>query len=253
MELQGDLGDRAGAVSTYHHCASVLERELGVEPDPATRRSLDRLLARVGPAATPVQTAEPAAGRSGLAAAPLVGRSVELGVLQVLWRNAAAGRPSLALVRGDAGVEKTRQVAEIAAATIPRRGDWTAATSWWRGTARSWLHPGRGEHGVVDGLWTPRVAGELVARLCGPYRSAHREHRRMRDSGTRSGGAQRVRRLPTRIARPGSCGLMSSPVTSRSPTTTKSPGVVASAGGRSINAAGPSGSTSHSSPTPTRA
>ena len=24
MELQADLGDRAGAVSTYHHCASVL-------------------------------------------------------------------------------------------------------------------------------------------------------------------------------------------------------------------------------------
>ena len=44
MELQADLGDRAGAVSTYHHCASVLERELGVEPDPATRAALDRLL-----------------------------------------------------------------------------------------------------------------------------------------------------------------------------------------------------------------
>ena len=39
MELQRDLGDRAGAVSTYHHCASVLERELGVAPDPATRKA----------------------------------------------------------------------------------------------------------------------------------------------------------------------------------------------------------------------
>ena len=29
MRLQADLGDRAGALSTYHHCASVLERELG--------------------------------------------------------------------------------------------------------------------------------------------------------------------------------------------------------------------------------
>ena len=38
MQLQADLGDRAGAVSTYHHCASVLERELGVVPDAATRR-----------------------------------------------------------------------------------------------------------------------------------------------------------------------------------------------------------------------
>jgi DNA-binding SARP family transcriptional activator len=44
IELQGDLGDRAGAVSTYHRCASVLERELGVEPSPATRAVVDRLL-----------------------------------------------------------------------------------------------------------------------------------------------------------------------------------------------------------------
>jgi DNA-binding SARP family transcriptional activator len=32
MQLQADLGDRAGAVSTFHHCASVLERELGIVP-----------------------------------------------------------------------------------------------------------------------------------------------------------------------------------------------------------------------------
>ena len=47
MQLQADLGDRAGAVSTFHHCASVLERELGVLPDPATRQTLQRLLAQV--------------------------------------------------------------------------------------------------------------------------------------------------------------------------------------------------------------
>jgi DNA-binding SARP family transcriptional activator len=35
MQLQADLGDRAGAVSTYHHCASVLDRPRpGNPPDP---------------------------------------------------------------------------------------------------------------------------------------------------------------------------------------------------------------------------
>ena len=53
-------------------------------------------------------------GRSGFAAAQLVGRSAELGLLQELWRTAAAGRPSLALVCGGAGVGKTRLVAEVA-------------------------------------------------------------------------------------------------------------------------------------------
>jgi DNA-binding SARP family transcriptional activator/tetratricopeptide (TPR) repeat protein len=114
MLLQADLGDRAGAVSTYHHCASVLERELGLIPDPATRQAFQRLIAHAGaPGASP-PTARPASGRSGLAAARLVGRSREFALLQDLWRTAAAGRPGLALVRGGAGVGKTRIAAEIA-------------------------------------------------------------------------------------------------------------------------------------------
>ena len=44
MLLQADLGDLAGAVSTYHHCASVLERELGVIPGPVTRQAFQRLI-----------------------------------------------------------------------------------------------------------------------------------------------------------------------------------------------------------------
>ena len=46
MALQADLGDRAAALATYHRCASVLERELGVAPDEATRAAAARLLDR---------------------------------------------------------------------------------------------------------------------------------------------------------------------------------------------------------------
>ncbi|MGD0067116.1 MAG: AAA family ATPase [Streptosporangiaceae bacterium] len=114
MLLQADLGDRAGAVSTYHHCASVLERELSVVPGPATRQVLERLMAHVDPAGTEPPATGPAGGRSGFAAARLVGRSAELGLLQELWRAAAAGRPGFAMVYGGAGVGKTRLVAEVA-------------------------------------------------------------------------------------------------------------------------------------------
>ena len=113
MQLQADLGDRAGAVSTYHHCASVLERELGLDPDPETRRTLQILLTRVHEAAAPRPAIEPGAGRSGLALAPLVGRAEEFSRLQALWQTAAAGSPRLALVRGEAGVGKTRLVTEL--------------------------------------------------------------------------------------------------------------------------------------------
>ena len=114
MELQAELGDRAGAISTYHHCASVLERELGVAPDASTRRAFQRLMAHARPAVRPAAAADPGAGRPGLAAAQLFGRSAELGVLQDAWRAAVAGRPGLVLVRGSAGVGKTRLVTEVA-------------------------------------------------------------------------------------------------------------------------------------------
>ncbi len=122
MQLQADMGDRAAAVTSYHHCASVLERELGIIPDPATRLVFQRLLtdARPGGAglagiegagAAGVQRALP---RSGPPAVQLVGRSAEIGLLQGLWRAAATGRPGLALVCGAAGVGKTRLIAELA-------------------------------------------------------------------------------------------------------------------------------------------
>lgn len=114
MQLQADLGDRAGAVSTYHHCASVLERELGVAPDPLTRQAFQRLTAHARPVAEPLATADQAVRRPGPAAAQLVGRSAELGVLQDAWRAAEARGRGLVVVRGGAGVGKTRLVTELA-------------------------------------------------------------------------------------------------------------------------------------------
>ncbi len=116
MELQADLGDRAGAVSTYHHCASVLERELGMIPDQATRNTLQRLLVpQQRDDAPPVPLpADPAIGRLGPGATQLVGRTRELAGLEEAWQAAAAGQPRITMVRGGAGVGKTRLVNEVA-------------------------------------------------------------------------------------------------------------------------------------------
>ena len=107
MQLQADLGDRAAALATYHRCGAVLERELGVEPDEATQAVLRRLLAR-----TPDR---PAAGPRA-AAAPFVGRKRELSVLRDAWQASASGASRVVVVRGGAGVGKTRFVSEVAAA-----------------------------------------------------------------------------------------------------------------------------------------
>jgi DNA-binding SARP family transcriptional activator len=158
MRLQADLGDRAGALSTYHHCASVLERELGVSPDPATQQVFERLMAQTpealpattGPATTGPATTGPAgAARTG-AAAEFLGRSAELASLQDIWREAAAGQPALVLVRGGAGVGKTRMVAQLAQLARAQRA--VVSFSQCFGTAgRLALAP------VADWLRTPAV------------------------------------------------------------------------------------------------
>jgi DNA-binding SARP family transcriptional activator/tetratricopeptide (TPR) repeat protein len=113
MLLQADLGDRAGAVGTYHHCASVLERDLGVAPAPVTRQAFQRLITDGAPDGASPVAVEPAP-RSGVAAVRLVGRSQELALLGQLWRNAASGAPGLVVIRGGAGVGKSRVASEIA-------------------------------------------------------------------------------------------------------------------------------------------
>ncbi|GAA4875534.1 ATP-binding protein [Actinomycetospora straminea] len=143
MEWQAELGDRAGAVSTFHRCASVLERELGVDPDPSTRRAVQRLLARDH------GDVEPAVTRAGLSGSELIGRAHELGVLESLWREAAAG-PRLVLVCGDAGVGKTRLVAELAE-LARARGGVVASTRCFGAAGRLALAP------VADWLRHPAV------------------------------------------------------------------------------------------------
>src|SRR5262249_18606429 len=158
MQLQAELGDRAGAVSTYHHCASVLERELGVVPDASTRRVFQRLMAHARPAARPAEVAGPGpgAGRPGLAAAQPFGRSAELALGRGVGRAAAAGRGGLGLVRGGAGVGKTRLVTEVAA-MAQLRGAVVATSQCFGTSGRLALAP------VADWLRNPAVQSAAAA------------------------------------------------------------------------------------------
>ena len=153
------MGDRAAAVSTYHHCASVLERELGVAPDDATRAAFRRLMTRDRPTAPggdgpPVGTktaqAAQAAGRPGQPRAPLIGRAAELRVLTDVWQAASAGRRGMVLVAGGAGVGKTRLVTEVAE-LARRQGAVVVATQCFAAPGRLALAP------VADWLRDPAV------------------------------------------------------------------------------------------------
>lgn len=110
-------GDRGGAVSAYHACASRLEEELGIGPDAETVALLDRALGRSAHP-SPDRSAPP--GRTAL-----VARQPELAVLRRRWRRAGSGEAGVVVVRGGPGVGKTRLVAELASDV--RRAGGTAA------------------------------------------------------------------------------------------------------------------------------
>jgi DNA-binding SARP family transcriptional activator len=122
MRLYALSGNRAAALRTYHTCATVLRRELGMDPSPPTRRAYERVLQAK---TLPAPSQSPAAVLP--AAASLVGRHREWAQLQSDWRAASAGQPRFVLVTGEAGIGKTR-LAEGLIQWVERQG-FTAASA----------------------------------------------------------------------------------------------------------------------------
>ena len=119
LQLQAQSGDRAAALQTYHRLVSVLERELGVPPDPATTAEYERLASQRPAAAA--GDALPAAPAPAPGVLRLVGREQEFRLLHGRWQHALHGTAGLAVLAGDAGVGKTRLLDELSA-VIQRDG-----------------------------------------------------------------------------------------------------------------------------------
>lgn len=100
-------GDRAAAAGAYEACCQVLADDLGVAPEEATQA----LYRSLPPAAAPVK-APPALPAP---ATPFVGRAAELARLGECWDVARSGPGRVVLVGGEAGIGKTRLLAEFAA------------------------------------------------------------------------------------------------------------------------------------------
>jgi ABC-type oligopeptide transport system substrate-binding subunit/tetratricopeptide (TPR) repeat protein len=119
------LGQRNAALDQYRSCRELVARELSVEPMPETTALYDAILRGE------VQVEEPQPARAALnqaepheAAAPvsvpawspldaglqppLVGRESDLAKLHACYAAARSGKGSLVLIRGEAGVGKTR-------------------------------------------------------------------------------------------------------------------------------------------------
>jgi DNA-binding SARP family transcriptional activator len=106
MRCHARRGDRATALHLYQQCAALLKKELGIQPSAATRLTYREIL-DLDEAAPP----PPAAPRSVVY--PLVGRAREWHSLLDAWRTAETGHPRLVVVRGEAGIGKTRMTEEL--------------------------------------------------------------------------------------------------------------------------------------------
>ena len=106
-------GDRAGAMRAYRGLAERLRRELGVAPSARTRELVERL--RTATPAHPIAGVPPPA--PGPPAVPestaLLGRERELGELEETWAAVCAGSGAAAVLRGEAGIGKTRLASEL--------------------------------------------------------------------------------------------------------------------------------------------
>ena len=121
MHIQALNGEKVAALRTYHTCANILEKELGVAPDDATRELYERLLhAGLGGDVAAVTKPE-------TAVTALVGRKNEMNQLKTAWQTTINGRASMVLISGEAGIGKTRLAAELLE-WAKRQGIATAAT-----------------------------------------------------------------------------------------------------------------------------
>ena len=172
MQLYALQGDRATALRVYHNCATILVRELGVEPGPVTQGIYERLLnaEETQPAIAPMR-----------AAAPLIGRQQAWAQLQEGWRQASAGQPRLLLITGEAGIGKTR-LAEEFIDWAARQGVATVTAHCYRAgggfalaPVQEWLRAPifQKTRQAVDMVWQ-REAARLLPELLGEQASLDR-------------------------------------------------------------------------------
>jgi ABC-type oligopeptide transport system substrate-binding subunit/DNA-binding SARP family transcriptional activator len=120
------LGRRNAALEQYLRCQEIVAQELGAEPMEETAELYQAILDGRFEVGQPMATA-PIVGAEGLppvpsgqdpldpvARGPLVGREQELAFLQDCYEEARSGHGGLVLVRGEAGMGKTRLMEEFA-------------------------------------------------------------------------------------------------------------------------------------------
>lgn len=184
LEAHRATGDVAGAVSTYHRCATLLERELGVGPGPALRSAMEDVLDEQSRPPGPARGSREERGPAGRmpdrppvrgSRPPFIGRRDDLERLLADWEQAAGSRHLIVIV-GEPGVGKTRLQTEFAA-LVRRRHGVVASARCHPGAAAlplapvaEWLRAPQLRHAVrrLDPVWRAEVERLAPAQPEGP-------------------------------------------------------------------------------------
>src|SRR5262245_43723040 len=109
MRLYVHLGRRDAALRQYQDCVEALRRELAAEPEADTKALYQEILRQrpARPATAPRTVAHPSP------ASPLIGREGEVARLETWLAEAWAGAGGVVAIVGEAGIGKTRLLAEM--------------------------------------------------------------------------------------------------------------------------------------------
>jgi DNA-binding SARP family transcriptional activator len=202
MKLYASTGRRAAALRQYQECVAVLQRELDVEPEPATRQLYRDILASGAAGARdiaePQKRSSPQAsqhaprGPRGAAATteraagdpPLAGRKAELAALGEVLDQVCGRLGHVVSIVGEAGVGKTRLVSELAALAAERDGRTIVGRAYetaqvlalgpWADALRAGLAAEPGALSGLEATWRAELARVLpeadgrTARRSGP-------------------------------------------------------------------------------------
>jgi len=117
MRAHFSAGERGQALETFESCRLMLADELGVEPEPDTAALAELIRTQASPVHPGVHRASPQPRRLDTSVAFLgnlfAGRVREHQVLVESFTRAATGQPQLVVLRGEAGIGKTRLAREF--------------------------------------------------------------------------------------------------------------------------------------------
>ncbi len=149
MRLYALMHDRTSALRIFRDCSTMLEQEFAAPPSIETQSLYDQLFQQNGEVVLPSQ------GAQVTDAVPLIGRLAEWQRLLTCWRELPRKGVHVAVIRGEAGIGKTRLAEELLA--------WAQAQQILTAQARAYAAEGALPYGpLIELLRTERLQARLT-------------------------------------------------------------------------------------------